>query len=539
MKKRVFLHSILLCCFLLSVFSLGAAAKNTDSSAGADDIDMMSFYADEESGDGVDGEITLPIHNGFRPAAVDGNLVVVIDPGHGGSDSGAVGNGAYERNLNLAVSKYCKAYLEENYGNVTVYLTRPDNSTYYSLTQRAAIAASYDADIMLSFHFNSASSSGANGVEVYVSRLDEYAMTELAQGILNNLGELGIRKIGVKTRTSETHTLWRDGKRLADYYGIIKHPAKLEIPSMIVEHCFISSASDYSRFADSEEKLKKLGEADAKAIAAYFRLGQNTGASSLESKKADALTQMREAFLSVNLGKYSAGVQSMLTDIYQTAEARISAANNVGKIDQNLNRVLKTLANYDQIPSTATKFADVKTTNWFCDAVIYTNDKGLFFGTSAVTFSPQQAITRGMFISVIGRMAGADSVTPAETPFSDVSPSKYYAPFIKWGAEQNIVSGMGDNQYAPDQEIRREDLMRILHNYCVSTGIELADASEKTIADFNDSDRVDAWGIDGMNWGIQKGILHGDNYGNLNPRDNATRAEVAQIMMNFCKSAGK
>ena len=87
--------------------------------------------------------------------------------------------------------------------------------------------------------------------------------------------------------------------------------------------------------------------------------------------------------------------------------------------------------------------------------------------------------------------------------------------------------------------IRREDMLRILQNYCNTAGIELKDVSTKTAADFKDNASIDSWATEAMDWAIAKGIINGNDQNRLCPRENATRAEVAQIMMNFCKSIGK
>ncbi|MGN0963405.1 MAG: N-acetylmuramoyl-L-alanine amidase, partial [Clostridia bacterium] len=468
MQKKIFPLLPVLLCFLI-LFPLCAPVSAAES----------SLYTEEEES-GYPDDFTVTPFSGISPlAADDGKFVIVLDPGHGGKDGGASANGANESNLNMKVALYCKQYLEQ-YPNVTVYLTRPDNSIYRGLEERAAIAAEYGADIVVSIHFNAG---GSRGAEVFVSRLEEYALTDLAQNIVNNLSGLGITNRGVKTRTSENGTYWIDNIRLADYYAMIRNPAYYEIPSIIVEHCFIDS-SDYAAFANSDAKLQALGEADAKAIVSTFRLDEKISETTLANKKYTAMEELNNQYESMDLHRYNSTFQNRINSVYEDAKNRIENAVCTGKIDLTLQRTLKTMANYPQLGENETVFSDVMKTDWFCPAVLYCTDHKLFYGTTESTFSPHLYITRGMFIAVLGRMEGIEEKTPCETKFSDVSANQYYAPHIKWASEQNIVAGLSETTYGPDIPIRREDLLRMLCNYCEVKGISLTETSTKTIGDF-------------------------------------------------------
>lgn len=527
MKKRTpKLFSLLLSVILVFALSVGISATETED-----------FYANEEA---EQSDNATEIIGGISLLSnTDGNLVIVLDPGHGATDPGAAAvDGSRESDLNLAVARYCKAYLEQ-YEHITVYLTHEEaygsGASKIELSTRAAKAAAYSGDLLISIHFNSATSNSARGAEAYVSCLEEYKLTDLANAIVSNLGNLGLKEIGVKTRVSASGDLWSDNTRLADYYGIIRGSCKQEIPSMIVEHCFINNSEDYYGFADSESKLKALGEADAKAIIAYFGLDKEPTATTLENTRYTALQKLDEQYNSMNLNNYDSAHRTKIPQIYADAKARINAANNIGKIELTVNRAVKTLANYPK-SSSAFSFSDVKSNDWFAEAVYYCHDEGLFHGTSDTEFSPLESITRGQFIAVLGRFEGVEETTPTQTKFSDVNANEYYAPHIKWASDENIVAGMTDTLYAPEDFIRREDLVRMLHNYCVEKDIELPVTSTKALTDFKDGDKVDDWAIDAMTWAISVGIINGDEKGLLNPQDDTLRAEVAQIMMNFDKA---
>ena len=218
--------------------------------------------------------------------AKSSNIVVVLDPGHGGSDSGATRGSVYEKNINFKVAQYCKAELEQ-YCGVTVYMTRTGD-TNPSLQERAQIAANYGANILVSIHQNSGSSS-AYGAEVYYpNRNYKPAIGDsgkaVADSIQKELVSLGLSNRGTKIRNTANGSTYADGS-YSDYYGIIRNSKNLGIPAIIVEHAFLSNASDYNNFLSSDSKLQKLGIADATGIAKAFGLSKGKWESTAEGKK--------------------------------------------------------------------------------------------------------------------------------------------------------------------------------------------------------------------------------------------------------------
>ena len=207
--------------------------------------------------------------------AKSSNIVVVLDPGHGGKDSGATRGSVYEKTINFKVASYCKAELEKYYG-VTVYMTRTGD-TNPSLEERARFAASKNANILVSIHQNSGSSS-SRGAEVYYPNKNYKPAIgnsgkAVADSIQKELVSLGLNNRGTKIRNTANGSTYADGS-YADYYGIIRNAKKLGVPGIIVEHAFLSNASDYNNFLSSDSKLQKLGIADATGIAKAFGLSK-------------------------------------------------------------------------------------------------------------------------------------------------------------------------------------------------------------------------------------------------------------------------
>lgn len=219
------------------------------------------------------------------------SLVVVLDPGHGGSDPGAQANGIVEKTVNLKIANYCKAELEQ-YAGVTVYMTRTGD-TYLSLAQRAQVAIDKRADVFVSLHNNSNTSSGPKGANVYYPNSNYNpgcgsAGMSLARIIESKLTDLGLASGGIHIRNSENGTRYPDGS-LADYYGVIKRCKENGIPGLIVEHAFISNPSDAKNYLSSDASLQRLGVADATGIAEYYGLSKGLGFHSIQSSSSTTM----------------------------------------------------------------------------------------------------------------------------------------------------------------------------------------------------------------------------------------------------------
>lgn len=212
------------------------------------------------------------------------NLVLVLDPGHDNTHAGAQGFGLGEEQLNLKIAQYCRASLEKCSG-VTVYMTREDSGECPSPgtpkgtcnLNRVKLAERVGADFYISFHINSSVSSQPKGVEIYYPN-ENYRpdlsgeSKELAEKVLDKLVALGLEEREVKVWNSQNGSTYPDGS-LADYLTITSECKLRGIPSILIEHAFISNAED-AAFLSSEENLKKLGEADAEAIKEYFGLNE-------------------------------------------------------------------------------------------------------------------------------------------------------------------------------------------------------------------------------------------------------------------------
>ena len=182
-------------------------------------------------------------------------------------------------------------------------------------------------------------------------------------------------------------------------------------------------------------------------------------------------------------------------------------------------------------PSTG---ADISPSDWFYEDVIYVYSKGLMVGISDSAFGPQMTMTRGMIVTVLGRLAGIDTADYTGASFDDVTLTQYYAPYIKWAAEKGIVSGIGDNKFAPDANISRQDLAVILNNYANKMGITLPETATATT--FSDDANISGYAKEAVEAMQKAGIISGKPGNLFDPKGNATRAEVAAILHRFCET---
>lgn len=173
-------------------------------------------------------------------------------------------------------------------------------------------------------------------------------------------------------------------------------------------------------------------------------------------------------------------------------------------------------------------FADVKSGSWYEAAVLYARANGFFDGTSATTFEPDGSMTRAMFVTVLGRMAGVKAADYAgATDFSDVAEGTWYAPFVKWAAQYGITTGTGSGKFSPDGKITREEMAVFFVRY-----FETFDAMPKADTTVTtkpaDLDEVSAWAQDAVLklWAL--GLLNGDGK-SFAPKDKATRAQTAAL----------
>lgn len=179
----------------------------------------------------------------------------------------------------------------------------------------------------------------------------------------------------------------------------------------------------------------------------------------------------------------------------------------------------------------ALPFTDVKSGNWFYDAVKYAYEQGLMTGTSATTFAPNGTMNRAMIVTVLYRLEKSPAVTGA-SKFTDVPAGQWYSDAVAWAAANKIVNGYDETTFGPMNAVTREQMAAILFRYEQVKGLENV-TLEENLNRFSDQNKISAYAIPALQWAVGQKIINGNADGTLDPTGTATRAQVAQIFTNL------
>ena len=180
----------------------------------------------------------------------------------------------------------------------------------------------------------------------------------------------------------------------------------------------------------------------------------------------------------------------------------------------------------------APAFTDIHN-HWAADNILFAASRGLLSGTSDTTFSPGTGMTRGMFVTALGRLAGINPDSYQTGKFTDVKADAYYAPYVNWAAQNGIMDGVTATTFAPDTNINREQMAAIMANYAKKLGYDLP----KTLraVTFADNAQISSWAKNAVKAMQQAGVLAGKANNRFDPKGTATRAEVATVLRRFVK----
>lgn len=176
-------------------------------------------------------------------------------------------------------------------------------------------------------------------------------------------------------------------------------------------------------------------------------------------------------------------------------------------------------------------FYDVSRGDWYYKAVRFVHEKGIMEGTGTHYFSPEADLSRGMLATILYRLEGSPSVS-GYSGFADVADTAYYAKAVAWAKANGIVNGVTATAYEPDTAVTREELAAILCRYAAFKGKDTA-ISYDYLAGFSDANTSHVYARPALNWAVAYDIINGQGNGVLAPRATATRAEVAQVLMNY------
>lgn len=186
--------------------------------------------------------------------------------------------------------------------------------------------------------------------------------------------------------------------------------------------------------------------------------------------------------------------------------------------------------------TTELNFTDVKESDWFFKGVSYVVDKGIMSGVSENEFAPNAKLTRAMLVQMLYNMEGRPACD-AENAFIDVPVGQWYTDAVIWANDAKIVSGMGEGLFAPNMEITREQMVAMMYNYAKYKGYDVTASAD--LSTFTDSASVSAWAQPAMQWAVAEGYISGMGGSLLAPQGTATRAEIASVIMRFMEATSE
>jgi hypothetical protein len=179
------------------------------------------------------------------------------------------------------------------------------------------------------------------------------------------------------------------------------------------------------------------------------------------------------------------------------------------------------------------RFSDVDGSKWYREGIDYVLMAGLFNGTSDTTFEPDTDMTRAMLVTVLWRLENEPNSTLADL-FSDIASGIWYTEPVAWAAENGIVEGYDPDTFGPYDPITREQMAVILYRYASLKGYVTTAAAD--LSAFSDTGDTSGWAMTAMEWAVAEGLINGVSNTSLNPAGNASRAQVATILMRFVKN---
>lgn len=186
--------------------------------------------------------------------------------------------------------------------------------------------------------------------------------------------------------------------------------------------------------------------------------------------------------------------------------------------------------------TTELNFTDVKESDWFFKGVEYVVDKDIMSGVSENEFAPSGKLTRAMLVQMLYNMESRPACD-AENAFMDVPVGQWYTDAVIWANDAKIVSGMGEDLFAPNMEITREQMVAMLYNYAKYKGYDVTASAD--LSAFADTASVSTWAQPAMQWAVAEGYISGMGDSQLAPQGTATRAEIASVIMRFMEATAE
>ena len=298
-----------------------------------------------------------------------------------------------------------------------------------------------------------------------------------------------------------------------------------------------STAAETALTEEHQVKERHTAQAEAAATASLMATAKDV----LSEAVRETLTAAEREGHSEKEGARDAHTETMKEDRLSAAKEAIAAKEEakeghsaIAREDLTEKEEEKETEKQTQEPSEM-PFTDTKD-HWANDAIRFVYKNGLMAGTGETTFEPETTGIRGMIMTILHNLDGNQEYFASHS-FADVENEKYYSGAISWAVASGIVSGYGNGQFGPDDDVTREQLAVILRQYAKVKGYDVSKSAD--LSTFVDADQVSPWAQDALKWACGQGLISGKGGRVLDPGGRATRAEVATILMNFMEKVAK
>ncbi|MEE0777050.1 MAG: S-layer homology domain-containing protein, partial [Bacillota bacterium] len=201
--------------------------------------------------------------------------------------------------------------------------------------------------------------------------------------------------------------------------------------------------------------------------------------------------------------------------------------------EEALKKLTDAEAKLVDLGKTDLPFTDVSEGQWFYPEVEYVYGKGIMMGMTDTQFGPNEDLTRGQFVTILGRYAGikdSSKGSPADKTFNDVKETSYYASHVKWAVEQKITNGVSETKFAPEEKITREQMAAMMYRYAAAMKVALPEGDGSK---FSDDGKISSYAKEAVYSMKAAGILGGMGNNTFAPKGNATRAQAARVIHMF------
>ena len=250
--------------------------------------------------------------------------------------------------------------------------------------------------------------------------------------------------------------------------------------------------------------------------------------------KGDTVTVTVEPDAGYELGKLSVtDGRGDRVDVERQSDTRYTFEMPSGRV--TVEAVFVEITEEPTPEPTVLPFTDVRSGDWFYDAVVYVYENGMMNGVGDRLFSPNETTTRAMIVTMLYRLENEPAA--AASSFTDVPAGQWYTDAVAWAASNAIVGGYGNGLFGPNDAITREQMAAILYRYAQFKGYDVSSVGD--LSRYTDAGQVSAWAQSAMGWANAQGLITGNTATTLNPTASATRAEVATILMRFVENVAK